>query len=86
MITNVRIFDGETVKENAYVLIENGLISKVSTNKIIHNNVIDGTGKTLIPDMTNAHVHVWAVFSLQEAAKERVLNLLDIHRRGNART
>lgn len=79
VIQNVRLFNGETVIENASVLIENGKIAEISSEKLTNKNVIDGKGKTLLPGMTNAHVHVWSPMSLQEAAKAGVLNVLDMH-------
>jgi len=81
VIKNVRLFDGETVKENVSVLVKNGMISKVITKKFKDKSmaVVDGDDKTLMPAMTNAHVHAWAPGSMKEAAKAGVLNLLDMH-------
>ncbi|MEL6276850.1 MAG: amidohydrolase family protein, partial [Bacteroidota bacterium] len=42
-------------------------------------DTIDGSGHTLLPALTNAHVHAWAPGQLQEAAKAGVLNILDMH-------
>lgn len=80
IIESVRLFDGESLKENMSIKIENGLISEVKKGKIkgdLHR--VDGTKKTLIPAMTNAHVHAWMPTNLSEAAKAGVLNLLDMH-------
>ena len=79
IIKNVRVFDGEKVIENTSVLIENGKISKVAATIKGNYTSIDGTDKTLIPALTNAHVHAFSPQSLQEAAKAGVLNLLDMH-------
>jgi len=79
VINNVRVFDGENVKENVSVLIKDGKIKKVSSRKLRHNNIIDGTEKTLLPALTNSHVHIWSPASLQQAAKAGVLNVLDMH-------
>ena len=78
IIENVRLFDGETVKENVSVHIENGFIKQVSKRKIKTKKIkrINGEEKTLMPGLTNAHVHVWSQASLQEAAKAGVLNVL----------
>jgi len=80
-VKNVRLFDGETVIENATIIVENGLISKVHAKKSKNKSVktIDGTGKTLMPAMANAHVHAFMQGALREAAKAGVLNLLDMH-------
>ena len=80
MIKDVRLFDGEKVIENTSVLVKNGKVLEVKKKiKTRHAEVIDGTGKTLLPAMTNAHVHAWSTAALQDAAKAGVLNLLDMH-------
>ncbi len=81
VINNVRLFNGEAVQENASVLIENGMIKTISSKSMSKPNatLIEGTGKTLMPALTNAHVHAWAPAALNEAAKAGVLNLLDMH-------
>ncbi|MGI9552376.1 MAG: amidohydrolase family protein, partial [Aurantibacter sp.] len=54
-IRNVTLFDGEKVFENAKVLIENGKVSEVSTPNIDGDHeAIDGTGKFLMPSLSNA--------------------------------
>lgn len=62
LITNVNVFDGksETLIQNANVLVEGNLIREVSSNKIISKDatVIDGNGGTLIPGLTDSHVHI----------------------------
>lgn len=78
-INNVRLFDGENVQQRVSVLIEDGKIAKIQKQAFQHKNRINGEGKTLLPAMTNAHVHVWSGVSLQEAAQAGVLNLLDMH-------
>lgn len=81
IIDNVRLFDGESVQEDMTVLVEDGIITLVSAVRISNTKTkrIDGKGKTLMPALTNAHVHVWSQASLQEAAKAGVLNVLDMH-------
>lgn len=81
IIKNVKIFDGETIIESTSVKVENGVIVEVS-KKIkasSETNVIDGKGKSLIPALSNAHVHAWSAESLKEAAKAGVLNVMDMH-------
>lgn len=80
IIENVRLFDGETLQEQMSIKIENGLVSEVKKGNISSNlHRIDGTNKTLIPALTNAHVHAWMPNNLSEAAKSGVLNLMDMH-------
>ncbi|MBO3116147.1 amidohydrolase family protein [Winogradskyella sp. DF17] len=81
VITDVKVFDGETVIEKTSVRVDNGLISEigptVDTTGIVR--IIDGANKTLIPALSNAHVHAWAPQSLQQAARAGVLNVMDMH-------
>lgn len=79
IIKDVRLFDGEKVHEKTSVLIEDGLVSMVTPKIKKKYTVIDGNGKTLIPALSNAHVHAWSILSLKEAAKAGVLNIFDMH-------
>jgi len=64
LINNVEIFNGKdqkTLKGN--VLIENNIITKISTNAIPTDRsgatqIIDGQGKFLMPGLIDAHVHL----------------------------
>ncbi|NRB83017.1 MAG: amidohydrolase family protein [Winogradskyella sp.] len=81
VIKDVKLFDGEKVIERTSVKVDNGTIVEVAIN--IHTSgkdqIIDGNGKTLIPALSNAHVHAWAPQSLSQAAKAGVLNVMDMH-------
>ncbi|NND29883.1 MAG: amidohydrolase family protein, partial [Myxococcales bacterium] len=63
LFTNVHVFDGVNQKriENANVLVEGNLIKQVSTKPIKADGatVIDGGGRTLMPGLIDAHVHVF---------------------------
>ncbi|GAB3104328.1 amidohydrolase family protein [Aestuariicella hydrocarbonica] len=62
LFTNVHVFDGVHEKriENANVLIEDNLISAVSSDPIEANDatVIDGGGRTMIPGLIDVHWHL----------------------------
>jgi imidazolonepropionase-like amidohydrolase len=62
LFTNVNIFDGfnEQLIENANVLVEGNLIARISTSAIAAPGatVIDGGGRTLMPGLMDAHVHL----------------------------
>ena len=61
-ITNVRIFDGDRMIPDGTVIITGQTITYVGTNatKIPDGaQVIDGTGKTLMPGMIDGHAHDW---------------------------
>jgi imidazolonepropionase-like amidohydrolase len=81
IIENVKVFDGEAIIESTSVKVDNGVITEISKNIKTSEGttVINGKGKTLIPALSNAHVHAWAPESLQQAAKAGVLNVMDMH-------
>ncbi|MEM8938490.1 MAG: amidohydrolase family protein [Bacteroidota bacterium] len=82
IIQNVQLFDGEEVKEKVDIEIINGHFSQISTERIEgvdHVELIDGTGKTLLPGLINAHVHAWSKSQLKLALQEGVFALLDMH-------
>jgi imidazolonepropionase-like amidohydrolase len=58
----VRVFDGVRATTNQDVLIENGAIVRVGRGLAAPEGaaVIDGTGKTLLPGLIDAHTHSWA--------------------------
>lgn len=62
LIQNVNILtmtDSVLIK-NQTVLIENGIIQKIGTNVQNQNaTIIDGTGKFLMPGLTDMHVHLF---------------------------
>ena len=78
LIRNATLFDGEEVADNMSVLIEGGKIARIQTNIEGDHVTIDGTGKFLMPAMTNSHVHAWDERQLREAARAGVLNMLDM--------
>ena len=63
LITNVNIFDGksDTLAEGMSVLVEGNLIKKIAKGDINAGDgatVIDGGGRTLMPGLIDAHVHL----------------------------
>jgi len=80
IIKDVALFDGDSIMPKTSVYVENRTVAKIAPE--IHRateKIIDGQGKTLIPALSNAHVHAWSPASLQEAAKAGVLNVMDMH-------
>lgn len=76
-ITNVQVFDGSKLTALRTVVIENGLIS----NKLNASETIDGQGKSLIPGLLDAHVHLSSTQGakvLENAAFLGVTTVLDI--------
>ncbi|WP_068115808.1 metal-dependent hydrolase family protein [Tropicimonas marinistellae] len=62
LFTNVHVFDGvnEQRIENANVLVVDNLIAEVSSEPLAAANarIIDGGGRTLMPGLIDAHVHM----------------------------
>ncbi|MBU4204052.1 MAG: amidohydrolase family protein, partial [Acidobacteria bacterium] len=79
-IKNIRVFDGETVIPEVTVLIQDGVISAVGRDVILPygTDVIDGTGKTLLPGFFDCHVHVWHADNLKQAAVFGVTTVVDM--------
>lgn len=60
-IRGVRVFDGERVLPMANVVVRDGLIATVGADAGIPDgiDVLDGSGKTLLPGLIDAHTHSW---------------------------
>src|SRR5262245_9232548 len=74
LIRDVRLFDGEHVLEHRSVLITYGKIEWIRGPDATMPNaqVIEGAGRTLLPGLIDAHVHMpWRV----EAAAQQALTL-----------
>ena len=67
VITNARLFAGTdaAVQENANIAVTNGRIETISTNEIDTSGarVIDAAGKTVMPGMIDAHIHLFFALS-----------------------
>jgi imidazolonepropionase-like amidohydrolase len=61
VVRDVRVFDGERVTDQRSVLVQDGRISRVGDSSVVvpeGTEVIDGRGRTLLPGLIDAHVHV----------------------------
>ncbi len=74
LITNVNVFDGKSEKliEKANVLILDNKIKTISTKTIAANGatVIDGGGRTLMPGLIDAHVHIGLNMPIETIIRE----------------
>jgi len=77
--SNVKLFDGHTLKTKAGVLVADGTISWVGAHarapkvaQAAHQE--DGTGRTLMPGLIDAHVHLTASAAADFEAAARGLN------------
>ena len=65
LIRDVRTigFEGETpaIRENAYVLVKDGRILAVreTAEGLSAPEMVDGAGRTMVPGLTDMHVHIW---------------------------
>lgn len=77
-IESVRLFDGENISDSTTVVVENGLILEIGEGIDISNaQVIDGSGKTLLPGLIDAHTHSFGA-ALQDTIKFGVTTHLDM--------
>ena len=79
LFQKVRVFDGAKVIPETDVLIEGGKIKEIGTNLPAGNaRVVDGAGKTLLPGLIDAHVHVHGAETLEQALTFGVTTELDM--------
>lgn len=80
LIRNVQLFDGHEVHSSVSVKIESGIITAIGDMKDMDGlELIDGTGKTIIPGLINSHVHAWIPFHLKNAMEAGVFAVLDMN-------
>jgi imidazolonepropionase-like amidohydrolase len=83
VVRDVRLFDGERVVERRSVLVRDGVISGVGGPELAAPPgaaVVDGRGRTLLPGLIDAHVHLSdsAGADLRQAAALGVTTVLDM--------
>ena len=84
-IENVRVFNGERSVESTTVLIRDGLIASVDAELELPSSLrrIDGMGKTLLPGLIDAHVHIFPG-AQEDALRFGVTAALDLYHLGGA--
>lgn len=85
---DVRVFDGERVVGQRSVRVERGLIAHIGDASMAvptGATVIDGRGRTLLPGLIDAHVHLSdsAEADLRQAASLGVTTVLDMFSAGS---
>jgi len=80
VIKDVRVFDGEKVLARATVVIEGGKIAALGENISVPPDaeVMAGEGKTLLPGLIDAHVHVWDTAQLRQSLVFGVTAVIDM--------
>lgn len=64
-LINIRLYDYQTYKEDAYVIFDKEIIEVGEMNHF-HNDgykIIDGKGKLLLPNFVCAHAHIYSIFA-----------------------
>ena len=81
IIKNVNVFTGNEYVENVHMVFNEKSILSISIDIDDYNNatVINGTNKTIIPPLVNAHVHVWSPAALKESLQAGIFANLDMH-------
>lgn len=77
---NVQVFDGEALLPATTVVVEDGIITAVGTDATVPEGaeVLDGSGRTLMPGLIDAHVHTFTPAMLQQAAVFGVTTVFDM--------
>ncbi|HET8985372.1 MAG TPA: amidohydrolase family protein [Trueperaceae bacterium] len=77
---NVAVFDGEALLPPTTVVVEGGIITAVGQDSAVPDGaeIVDGSGKTLLPGLIDAHVHTFTPAMLQQAAVFGVTTVLDM--------
>ncbi len=80
VIQNVDLFDGEHVHEGINVVFTDSLITAIHQKRKFNKRaqIIDGRGKTILPPLLNAHVHVREPDDLKAAQSAGIFALLDM--------
>jgi imidazolonepropionase-like amidohydrolase len=78
-IADVKLFDGDTVRDRRTVLVDGGKILSVGTKAPPAGvRVVAGAGKMLIPGLIDAHVHAYPENALAESLALGVTTDLDM--------
>lgn len=80
LFRNARVFDGTRVIAQSDVLVRDGRIAAVAPGIGVPEGaqVIDASGKTLLPGLIDAHAHVWTRDMLKQQLMFGVTTVLDM--------
>jgi imidazolonepropionase-like amidohydrolase len=81
-ITQVKVFDGNTLTDERTVVIENGVISEATTAE----RTVDGQHGTLLPGFIDSHVHLRSVAELERGTQWGCTTMLDMAAQSMATT
>ncbi|WP_202843142.1 CIA30 family protein [Luteimonas saliphila] len=80
VVQGARVFDGERDLGVATVVVRDGMVEAVVADAAVPEGltVVDGSGKTLLPGLIDAHVHAWGD-AQRDMARFGVTSALDMH-------
>ena len=80
VIRNVRLFDGDRIVQKTNVVFAGGRVTAVGPKAAVPTGaeVIDGTGKTLLPGLIDAHVHIITAEALSQSLVFGVTAVIDM--------
>lgn len=83
LIRDVTLFDGHSISTHRSVLIRHGVIARIGNERLRQRDAVifDGSGKTLLPGLIDAHVHLPHVNTedgLRQAARLGVTTVIDM--------
>ncbi len=81
IIQNTNIFTGEEYLEHTNLVFNDSIIIEITKDitKYKTPELIDGSNKTIIPPLVNAHVHIWNPSAMKQSLKEGIFVNLDMH-------
>lgn len=79
VIENVGFFNGEEDKGIVNVAINSDTIAAISTEPLLSDSTIDGSGKYLIPGLVNSHTHIWRTEDLKAGYDVGILANIGTH-------
>jgi imidazolonepropionase-like amidohydrolase len=78
VVRDVRVFDGERTTERTNVVVRDGRIVSVGRAAPAELPAVDGSGRTLIPGLIDAHAHVPIAGQLRNALRFGVTTAVDM--------
>lgn len=79
VIQNVELFNGEEDVGIVNIAINADTIAAISTDPLLSDSTMDGSGKYLIPGLVNSHTHIWRAEDLKAGYVVGILANIGTH-------
>lgn len=79
VIKNVGLFNGEEDIGIVNIAINSDTIAVISTESLLSDSTIDGSGKYVIPGLVNSHTHIWRTEDLKAGYDVGILTNIGTH-------